>query len=494
VINVKRLIIFVLPFILIMSISFPAFGSSKGKKTELKAGVAKELITPTEAMMDPGQQGPIYLGGYGSGRTADTEQVWDNLWARTVVLQSGNQTVAFTALDSVGVFYHDTQEIQRRAQEALQASGIKIDHIIVSSTHTHHAPDTMGLWGPGNTSGINPHYQEYLIEQASKSIIQATKNMKTVKELRFGSENTSGIIRDSREPVVMDENIYVMHLVGENKRTIGTLVKWASHPETVLGHYNEAITSDYIHTLRETVEKEVGGTTVFVNGAIGGLLTSLKVDVGLGTGKEGSIETMKIIGEKAGLAAVEAINNSKTSKSDSIKIKKKNVFLPLENPNFYLLGYIGTLKRDVYIDGVKQTSMPLPPQLGGEDVDLLTEVSVVTIGDGQFAMVPGELYPEVEFGKYQTDELAQDPTKEHEPGIRPNMTGKYQFVIGLANDAIGYIIPQNDFVPLVFNGSSWSEGEHRVQKKELYGEVNSVGPSTATILAKTIVDILQNQQ
>jgi hypothetical protein len=468
-----------------------ALFKADGKKNELKAGVAKVSITPTAEMMDASKQGPIYLGGYGNGRKADPNQVWDDLWARTVILQQGEQTVAFTALDSVGVFNHDTHEIQKRAREALEASGIEVDHIVVSSTHTHHAPDTMGLWGPGGKSGINPSYQKFLIEQAANSIVQAAYNMETVKELRFGSEPTSDIIRDSRDPVVADENIYVMHLLGEKNKTIGTLVKWASHPETILGHYNEAITSDYVHTLRETVEKEVGGTTVFVNGAIGGLLTSLKVDVGLGTGKEGSIETMKIIGERAGQAAISAIKESGKSKDQRIQYVKESIYLPLENPNFYLLGYIEVLKRDVYIDGIKQDRMPLPPQLGGKQVDLLSEVSVVTIGDGQFAMVPGELYPEIELGQYQLDELAHNPGEEHEQAIRPNMTGKYPFVIGLANDAIGYIIPKNDFVPLVQNGSSWGEGVHRVQRKELYGEVNSVGPSTASVISNKIVEILQ---
>jgi hypothetical protein len=459
------------------------------KTSALHAGVAKEIITPTEEMLNSER---VYLGGYGNGRVAN--EVWDDLWARTVVLESDGKTVAFAALDSVGVFYQDSLEIQRQVREALLGSGITVDHIVVSSTHTHHAPDTMGLWGPNNSSGINPDYQEFLIEQTANSIIQAATNMEPVKELRFGNEPTTNIIRDSRDPVVMDQNIHVMHLVGEKKKTIGTLVKWASHPETILGHYNEAITSDYAHYLRETVENEVGGTTVFLNGAIGGLLTSLKVDVGLGAGKEGSIETMKIIGKEAGNAAVKAIKNSEKSMNHSIQYAKEDIFLPLENPNFYLLGQIGALKKDVYKDGLKQEEMKLPPELGGPAVDLLSEVSVVNIGDAQFAMVPGELYPEIELGKYQIDELAHNPGEEHEPAIRPNMTGKHQFVIGLANDAIGYIIPKNDFVPLVKNGQSWGEGTHRIQNKRLYGEVNSVGPSTGEVISSTIMKILQAEK
>ncbi|MBE4907125.1 neutral/alkaline non-lysosomal ceramidase N-terminal domain-containing protein [Bacillus luteolus] len=469
-----------------------------GKKSQplpqpvtLKAGASKEKITPTTAMMDATKQGPLYLGGYGNGRKADPNQVLDELWARTIILQSGGKTVAFTALDSVGIFQKDSLEIQKRARDALRTKGIYVDHIVVSSTHTHHAPDTMGLWGAKNKSGINPFYQEYLISQAAKSIINAATSMQTVKELRYGVQDTSGLIRDSRDPNVMDDDIYVMHAVGLNNQTIGTLVKWASHPETILGHYNEAITSDYVHPLRETVEKSVGGTTVFVNGAIGGLLTSLKVDVGYGTGKEGSKATMKVIGERAGIAALTAIKNSTISKDHTIKIATRDVYLPLENPNYYLLGYYGMLNRDVYINGAKQSSMPLPPQYGGKQVDLLTEVSAVKIGDAQFAMVPGELYPEIELGKFQTKSLAHNPNAAHELAIKPNMSGKYNFVLGLSNDAIGYIIPRNDFVPLVQDGLYWKEGIHRIQNKQLYGEINSVGPSTAAILSNTLVELLR---
>jgi hypothetical protein len=468
-----------------------------GKKPQpqpvtLKVGVSKEKITPTTAMMDSTKQGPLYLGGYGNGRKADPNQILDDLWARTIILQLGGKTVAFTALDSVGIFQKDSLEIQKRARDALRKKGITVDHIVVSSTHTHHAPDTMGLWGTNGKSGINPFYQEYLISQATKSIVNAASTMKPVKELRFGAQDTSGLIRDSRDPNVMDDDIYVMHAVGHDNKTIGTLVKWASHPETILGHYNEAITSDYVHPLRETVEKSVGGTTVFVNGAVGGLLTSLGVNVGYGTGKSGSKATMKAIGERAGNAAVTAIKNSTVSKSHTIKLASRNVYLPLENPNFYLLGYAGILNRDVYINGVKQQSMPLPPQLGGKQVDLLTEVSAVTIGDAQFAMVPGELYPEIELGKFQPNHLAHNPGVAHELAIKPNMSGKYNFVLGLSNDSIGYIIPRNDFVPLVQSGGSWIEGIHRVQQKQLYGEVNSVGPSTASILSKNLVELLHS--
>jgi hypothetical protein len=63
------------------------------------------------------------------------------------------------------------------------------------------------------------------------------------------------------------------------------------------------------------------------------------------------------------------------------------------------------------------------------------------------------------------------------------MKGKYKFVIGLANDEIGYIIPQ----------SEWDEDKPYIygSKEPLYGEINSVGPQAAPIIHQRILKMLK---
>src|SRR5690606_27417521 len=67
---------------------------------------------------------------------------------------------------------------------------------------------------------------------------------------------------------------------------VATLVSWASHPETMLDD-SALMTSDYVHALRATVEDGVtwqgsskeglGGTAIFLNAAVGGMMTTLRV-------------------------------------------------------------------------------------------------------------------------------------------------------------------------------------------------------------------------
>ncbi len=92
-------------------------------------------------------------------------------------------------------------------------------------------------------------------------------------------------MQDTREPYVFDEGLRMMQVMDvATSQTLGTLVQWANHPET-LWSKNLLISSDFPHYLREAVEKGgyhgdslirkgVGGVALYVNGAVGGLMTT----------------------------------------------------------------------------------------------------------------------------------------------------------------------------------------------------------------------------
>ena len=68
------------------------------------------------------------------------------------------------------------------------------------------------------------------------------------------------------------------------------------------------------------------------------------------------------------------------------------------------------------------------------------------------------------------------------PPVRDMMPGKYKFVIGLANDEIGYIIPKSQWD----TKSPFTYGS----KKSPYGEENSLGPETGPILHRNLLEML----
>lgn len=113
-----------------------------------------------------------------------------------------------------------------------------------------------------------------------------------------------------------------------------------------------------------------------------------------------------------------------------------------------------------------------------------TEMAAWKIGPASFLTFPGELYPEIVNGGIEAPE-GQDfliqPVET--PPLRDKMQGKYKFVIGMANDELGYIIPKSEWD----NEAPWMYGN-----KELYGEENSLGPETGPIIYKIASELLTN--
>jgi hypothetical protein len=105
-----------------------------------------------------------------------------------------------------------------------------------------------------------------------------------------------------------------------------------------------------------------------------------------------------------------------------------------------------------------------------------TRVGVLTLGEVQMALVPGEIYPELVLGKVPdpAPEGADFPGAAVEPHLLGQLKGKHKLVLGLAQDEIGYILPKR----LWDAKAPWSYG----RKDAPYGEINSLGPETAPLL------------
>ena len=97
----------------------------------LHVGFAEADVTP-----DPAKK-PVYLAGFGKNRQAT--KVHDPLLARAVVLAHDKKKIAIVSVDVVGLFNDVAQSVRKKLPG--------FTYILVSSTHNHEGPDTMGLWG-----------------------------------------------------------------------------------------------------------------------------------------------------------------------------------------------------------------------------------------------------------------------------------------------------------------------------------------------------------
>jgi hypothetical protein len=458
------------------------------EKNQVNAGFAAVSILPEivdtwndadgDAKYDPdkgdtfndnnnnGEFDAIWIAGFHSRRPANG--IHDTLWARTAIFDDGNARVAMVSLDAIGFFHDQVIDIRERLPQELG-----IDYCIVASTHVHESPDLMGIWGESMfKSGVNENYMELVISQAVESVKKAVADLEPVS-LHFSKDEKSALplVKDTRKPIVPDPGMYIIQAKRTDGSSKGTLISWANHPET-LWSKNLLISSDFPHYFREGVESKVGGTCVYFNGAVGGLLCthpSIAIKDPI-TGKEifePSYEKTEALGSTLASIAANAIQNSTDSISEAaINLQAKTLVLPFKNSMFRIAAMIGLMDRGM---------------TGRWKVR--TEMAALQIGPASILTIPGEIYPELINGGIVAPE-GQDFDMEplEIPPLRSEMPGKFKFVFGLANDEIGYIIPKSEWD----NEEPWLWNS----KSDFYGEENSAGPETGPILHKLGLQLL----
>ena len=433
---------------------------------ELRAGASRKVITPH---LKAGA--PVFLAGFGQNRVATA--VHDDLYVRCLALSAGGKPVVLCGVDSVGLFFEDVQKIRERIGSLAE--------VVVAALHGHEGPDTMGLWGPAlGASGINEQYNQLVIERAAQAAAEAVRSLRpaVLKLARYHAPELDGFIHDNRPPEVHDSELVILSAAEKAGKPIATLVNWANHPET-LGSNNTEITADYPAYFYTRLEERLGGVAVLLNGAVGGMQSPLGARVvDPATGQpagQNSFRKAEIIGTRVADLAAGALRNCKPVRISALAYYEKTIQMPVSNPVFQLAAQANLFKG----------RRPMNP-----DGSMSAVVGVLRLGKQskpalEAAMVPGELYPELSAGGVVRYPGADFPEAPLEPALKQMMKAPYRMLIGLANDEIGYIIPQ----------AEWDEKPPWLQNapKRWYGEVNSVGPEAAPRIAAAIQELLRRK-
>lgn len=434
-------------------------------------GFAKEDITPDV------QGRPVWLAGYGLNRKATG--VHDPLWARAVVLKDGGKKVALVSVDLIGLQYPNVLKIRR----ALPG----FEYVLVSSTHQHEGPDVIGLWGPDRAhSGVDPSYLE-TVEQKVAAAVRKAEGGLAPASVAYGTADDESLVSDSRLPKVKDGVLRVLKFTAPaGGKTLGLLVQWNCHPEN-LGSKNPLVTADFPYYTVGTLEKRHDCPVAYFTGAIGGLMSAPEDKFpkpGGGFYRDGDFEFARVYGEAVADLADKALKKTETISLSPFAVAAKPVGLPLFNPGYRQLRSIGVLPRPAYAwkGDPDQLGDELPAKQADGPVALQTEVAYLRLGDLHVAAIPGELYPELVYGRFQepAESNADFPDAATEPPVMSSLPGPKTMLFGLANDEVGYIIPRRQW--------DWDAPFAYGRKERQYGEVNSVGPEVAPILMKALAD------
>lgn len=250
------------------------------------------------------------------------------------------------------------------------------------------------------------------IEAGILSAIGAALRALRPAELAAGTVavDPAGLMKNLRRPGVVDPELGVVHVrEASGGATIATLVALGCHPE-VLGAANRLVTADFPGHAVARLEAVLGGVGLYVSGALGGLVTP-DVAGGFPDGEGGTFLEAERVGRRLADEAVGVVRAfGAHARSPGLAAWHAPLYLPNRNFRYDLARWTRLLERRLYRGGY-----------------LLTEVNLWEVGALRIATVPGEITPDLGLR------------------IKRAVAGRPTLLIGLANDELGYLLPEAEF-------------------------------------------------
>ena len=429
----------------------------------------------------------VWMAGFQNKRAA--QGVKDELMAVAVVIDDGQTRIGIISADTIGLMRKFVLSVREDVPEEWG-----LDYIMVHATHNHEGPDTQGLWGPSFLkSGVDDAYMEQLKKDFISTLKMAIDNLEPAQmSLALIPTNPLTPIKDKRKPIVIDDDIRAILFNRSDGSVIGSLINFGIHVELawdknleltadVAGYLRKGI-SEGIYYDDQLIRRGLGGTTLWLTGNIGGLMTSGPADpiydpVLKKMITKPSHAKARTYGYSLANSVIEAFHagNFEQSPKPSITIYSQEIELGLENFMLTLGTLLGIIDTDP-----KFSFMP-------PFVRYLSEVAFIKIGEASITGVPGELYPEIAVGGIENPDGADfEMAPQEVPYLRSKYSEKLNLMVNLANDSIGYIIPKSEWD----NEAPWIYGE----TEETYGEVVSLGPNTAPKVHKNIIKLIEESK
>jgi len=229
----------------------------------LSAGIARRLITPPKG---------IYQIGYGDRAKGNTG-VHDDLTATALILTDGTTRLAIVALDMLTINEFIVDRVRARLAPI---------EVLLCCSHTHSGPIA---YADEKSSRANREYIDSLVANIVEAVQEAQANLLPARLEYSLGEAKVGINRREKMPDghmeigrnpdgARDKSLQVVSILtdaGRRKRDtagtrLATIVNYACHG-TVLGPDNLLVSADWIGVMRKRVEEELGGLTLFLQGA-----------------------------------------------------------------------------------------------------------------------------------------------------------------------------------------------------------------------------------
>jgi hypothetical protein len=356
---------------------------------KLTAGAARVEITPPVGMP---------LQGYGARRGEPSTGVHDPLYARVLVVKNSQRQLVLVSCDLMGVTENFTMAILKKAKRQMP---LRRRDLIVFATHTHSGAgglsDRFALQFVGGR--FRPRLFEETTDKIAAAIVRAAQHAQPVR-VAFARGETENLNKNRAErdrPV--DRELGVMRVSGSDGKAVAWFVNFAAHP-TVLG-MNWEFSADYPGCIARQLERD-GAVALFANGAAG----DLNIQGQRNLSREAKAER---VGTTLAHAAIGLISGASSEELAILDVRRVEVELPPVR--------------------IRAGRCTIPSWIGDCVFPRHAPVQLARVGRALLLAVPLEVNAEV--GLAWKREAAK--------------RGYELFLIGYANDYIGYIVPEKTY-------------------------------------------------
>lgn len=400
---------------------------------QFQAGAAQVDITP-----------PLGGGLAGQFNARKAEDVDDPLYAKAVVLADGDTRTAMVVLDLIMILREDVGKIREQIAER---TGILAENVMVGCTHTHTGPFTR------NNRSRNDEWMEWMITRVADCVVMAERRLQPAKIASGRGEQHD--ISFCRRYLMKDGTVHMNPKTGDPNivkpvspidPTVGVLYieDLAGNPLAVIAqfslHYvgtgkDNAISADYYGHFAAVMRRYLGPDCIplLFNGTSAQIISRSALEPARDSGhvKARRVatalagEVMKVITREPLSDTCQIAVESTTVELKLKRVTEKDVETarqildgndpsPGEGPFSFVVGQpIREGLRRAYSNHVLGLHK-MPPTLE-------TEVQVLRIGDSAWVALPGEIFTEIGLA------------------IKEDSPVQETFVVGLANDGIGYV-------------------------------------------------------
>ncbi len=358
---------------------------------EFRAAIAVRNVTPDPLL-------PV-SGGVGPSRPASKKL--GELTVRALVVENDDTRVAICSTDFLGFPGVLCSKVR------LQVPGIDPKNILIAATHNHSGPDCYGFPDSSGKTAADIEYLNGVCKKLADAINEAVGKLQPTHVKIATGKARGKIAYNYYADKLYDPRCNVIQFFDSEGKPLATFVNYACHPE-VIGAGQGILSPDFVGPLYDRIGQRDAGVGIFVNGALGGMVTA---DCRGPDGRDMRTWDECIrIGNLLADEALRIVADAPIEKEPKLFCGSTSVEFPVEN--------------QMLLAVVKMS--PLGFQLN-EKGTIATQINVVNLGNAQMLTIPGEALPNI--GYY----------------LKRNMHGTHNMLLGLTNDAFGYILTKVDF-------------------------------------------------